>query len=267
MAKVQRARPSLSTWLIIVVLTRYFAGRDLDGARRTNATWTQHADRDLTTHGRASRWAHKRHAERAAWRFGALAVTAAALYGLTNARHVTLISGAVALGCGAALAVWRVTLAMLRAGTRARTVRPLYQTLAPLAALPPGDNPSRYLSVPRSYKTNAKAQVKLWLSPKWEGSITSQKAISAVVSRRLGGDYEAYFHQSVYPPYAIFNRALEPPRVVTLDEFAPFIDGVPENVLALGRGAGNKVISFSLDSEAPHVGVSMSTGAGKSQYS
>ena len=266
MSTIQGKGHARASRAAFVLAGRYLAGRDLDGGRATNATWWRHADRDLTTHQRAGRWAHKRHAERMLWRTGALAVTAVTLYGYVTARHVTLICGAVTLGCGAALAVWRVTLAMLRARHTRRTVRPLYQTLAPLAALPPGDNPSRYLSVPRSYKTNAKAQVKLWLSPKWEGSITSQKAISAVVSRRLGGDYEAYFHQSVYPPYAIFNRALEPPRVVTLDEFAPFIDGVPENVLALGRGAGNKVISFSLDSEAPHVGVSMSTGAGKSVF-
>ena len=264
MSKIHGSGQPGGYWLAIILISRFLAGRDLDGERRTNATFLRHADRDLTPHGRAGRWAHKRHAERAAWRTGTLAATLAALYGLVTARHATLTGLAAALGCAVWFAAWRGAIAIRRARHVRRVVRPLYQTVAPLAGLPPGDDALRYLSVPRNYITNPAAEIRLMLSPKWEGNLTQQKAVSGVMARRLAGDWDAYFKPHLYPPYAVFRKAPEPPRRVTLAEFAPRIDAVPENMLALGIGTHDSVISINLDSEAPHVALSMGTGGGKS---
>jgi len=264
MSKTRGRRPSAGTWLAIIILTRYFAGRDLAGGRATNATFLRHADRDLTAHGRASRWAHKRHAERSAWRVGMLIAVCAALYGYVADRHVTLLALTAALGCGALLALWRGTVAIRLASHMRRVVRPLYRTVAPLALLPPGDDPSRYLTVPRDYSSNPKAEIRLALNPNWEGSITQQKAVTGVVARRLAGEWDASYLSHTFPPYAVYKRAPEPPRRITLAEFQPYIDAVPENVLALGLGTHKTVQSIDLDSEAPHIALSMGTGGGKS---
>lgn len=245
------------------VIGRFIFGRDLDGQRRTNATWFRHADKDLTPHGRATRWAHKRHMERAAWRIGASILVLSALYGLATARSITLVSLAVASCATLVFGTWRAYIAIRMHKHNKRIVRPMFQTVALLAGHPPGDSHSKYLTVPRDFDTNEKAVVKLKLSPLWEGNVTQQKAVSGLVARRLAGDWDATYYHHAIPPYATFMRSPAPPKKVSYLAFKPYMDASKPSVLVLGIGANNKLISVDLDSESPHIALSMGVGAGK----
>src|ERR1700689_3476993 len=72
------------------IVMRFVTGRDLDGGMRTNATFLRHADRDMTEHGRAGKWAHRMHAQRAGIRLAVFAYLAGTVYGLMSDRRVTI---------------------------------------------------------------------------------------------------------------------------------------------------------------------------------
>jgi hypothetical protein len=259
---ILRRRP---LWLsALLVIARFLAGRDLDGLRRTNASFLRHADKDLTQHGRATRWAHRRHAERAAIRLAALAAALAVTWGALWHRAATILTAEALVSVALALALWRGTVAARRASHMRRVVRPLYRTIAPLAALPVNDNPGRYLDIGRDYKTNPRARVRLTLNQEWEGNAAQQRAVTNVVMRRLTGDWDADYQAHAWPPVAVFSRSPEPPKRVTLADFAKVIDTAADYVLSLGFGSNNSVTDINLDSEAPHIALSMGTGGGKS---
>lgn len=259
---ILRRRP---LWLsALLVIARFVAGRDLDGLRRTNASFIRHADKDLTQHGRATRWAHRRHAERAAIRLAATVAALAATWGALWHRAATILTAESVAGAALALALWRGTVAARRAAHVHRVVRPLYRTIAPLAALPVNDNPGRYVTVSRDYISNPAARMRLMLNSEWEGSAAQQRAINSVVARRLTGDWQPDYRMHEWPPYADFKRAPEPPGRVSLESFIARIDAADANTLVLGAGTGSKSTAINLDSEAPHIALSMGTGGGKS---
>lgn len=246
------------------LLFRALAGRPMDGRLRTNSTWIRRADRDLTPQGRASRWHHLPGWHRTAWRIGITAVIAGFLYGLRASRTVTL-SATIALAvAGLAFGIWKLRkVVRLRAHMR-NLVTPLYLTMVPLLGHPPRDNPARHLTVPVDYRDDDKASVRLALPPVWKGTVAEQKEIHGIVSRRLGGEWDSSFYQHVSPPYAEFTKSPQPPSRVTFADIRAAMDAGSANKLIFGIGTHNAIIGQDLDSDAPHIALSMGTGAGKS---
>ena len=244
------------------LIGRFASGRDLDGQRRTNATFLRHADRDLTPHGRAGRWAHRRQAERAAYRIGGLTFTLASLYGLLAARSLTLVMLALSFVTGFVIGIWRIVVTFKTWRHIRGIVSPLYMTLAPLTGHPPGDHHGRYIKVPRNFQ-NDDAIVRLNLSPKWEGTVTQQKAVSGLMARRLGGDWDTRWYQHAVPPYMEMRHAPSPPSRVTFADFQPVMERCPPNTIPLGFGSSRQLLTINLDDEAPHIALTMGTGAGK----
>lgn len=248
------------------IVFRFVAGRDLDRPaddQRTNATFLRHADRDLTPHGRAGRWAHRRHAERAAWRLCGLVYVSGAVCGLVLARMLTLwlLSASVLLGL--VLSVCMAVRSIVNWKHNRHIVSPLYQTLAPIAGHPVSDHHSRYLTVPRDIFDNDKAKVKLALSPLWEGTVAQQKAITGLMSRRFNADLEGRWYHHAIPPYAEFMRAPSPPNSVMFAEFKPYMERSLPHIIPMGLGSNRQLVSINLDEEAPHIALSVGTGGGK----
>lgn len=247
-----------------VILARFISGRDLDGTRRTNATFTRHADTDLTEHQRASRWAHRRHAERAGIRVAVTIVTAAIAWGLIFHRWATELSAVIVGAAAAVLIGWRIVLAAIRAKHNIRVVGPAYRTVATHAGQPRGEIPTRHLVIPKDYRTNPKAEVRLTLGMHFLGLPGEKRLIQTALVNRLGhGEWQASFYQDHTPPYMTLHKLPQPPERLSLAEFVAHIDAAPNGKCLIGMGANNRVIGVNLDSDAPHVALSMGTGGGK----
>lgn len=247
-----------------VLICRFIAGRDLDGQRRTNATFLRHGDRDLTEHGRASRWAHRRHADRAAIRVTALSIALAFGWGMLVHRTVTLITALCVTLALACLIVWRGVVTVRLARHNWRFVRPMWRTVAPHLGHATGHPHTRYMSVPRDFRTSEKAVIRIRLNPEWEGIEGQRRNVTKIITNRLGGEWTAYYAQHEYPPYLEFRKLPQPPERVALAEFIARIDAAPDSMLVLGMGINGAVIAVNLDSDAPHIALSMGTGGGKS---
>lgn len=98
-------------------------------------------------------------------------------------------------------------------------------------------------------------------SPDW------QRVLRQSVAGKLGipvRDLDATYHMVGAEPYAIFRRAPRPPRKIGYAAMRPAIESAPPSAPVLGMGARHKVVGIDLDTDAPHIAVSCSSGAGKS---
>jgi hypothetical protein len=250
---------------------RYVAGHHLSGARHTNYTFRYRATRDLTNHGHASKWAHRAGWERSAIRIAATAVTLSILYGWLVAPTVTVDAclGALA-GLTVGLAI-RARYAIALARHHRRIVRPMYQSMTQVIGAGTitahsqayGDDHKRHLRVPLNYR-DPKARVKYMVPVTWEGDAGSVRRLGAIVAKRLGGDWDVMHHSTAYPPYVEFVPSPEPPRSVSFAEIAAKVEKCSASELIIGMGTHGRTVTIDLDSESPHVALSMGTGGGKS---
>jgi hypothetical protein len=254
-----------------IYLARFLAGHHMSGRRHTNYTFRYRATRDLTNHGHASRWAHRAGWERASIRVVATSVTLAILYGYLTSSAVTVDAccGALA-GLVIGLAV-RARYAVRLAKHHRRIVRPMYQTMSQVvsgtAIMPDaqayGDDHKKYLRVPVNYR-DPKARVRYMVPVTWEGDSGSVRRLGAIVAKRLGGDWDVMHHSTAYPPYVEFMPSPSPPRAVSFASILPAIERTKDSRIIIGAGTNDSVIGIDLDSESPHVAISMGTGGGKS---
>jgi hypothetical protein len=249
----------------LVLFARFISGRDLDGIRRTNATFLRHADADLTNHQRATRWAHRRHAERAGIRLAATVITLAIAWGMLFHRLATELSVVIVSAVTLTVISIRVTRKAVTAKHHFRVTNPMYRTVARHVGLPPGDVPSHHLVIPRDYRTNPKASVRMNVGSHWTGTPGERRLVTQIMTNRLGhGDWTAHFDQSTHMPYVEFRKMPQPPSRVILADFIRQIDAAKPGELVWGMGASDRVIVSNLDSDAPHIALSMGTGGGKS---
>ncbi len=97
----------------------------------------------------------------------------------------------------------------------------------------------------------------------WHADINAQARVTQVISRHLGGDWAATWSLNTSPRFVVLCHEPKPPNKVTLEEFMPYVDSVPDSSLALGIGANRHIMAINLDSDAPHIAMSIGTGGGK----
>jgi len=66
-------------------------------------------------------------------------------------------------------------------------------------------------------------------------------------------------------PCLVYRHAIPPPEGVSLADIRPYIEAAKPSEVVLGLAAKAAKTGLDLDDETPHVGVSMSTGLGKSE--
>lgn len=247
-----------------VYLGRFLSGRPMDGRRRTNSTFLRRADRDLTSHGRSAHWHWMPGWKRAAWRVGITALAAGFAYGYATARTVTLAAGLaaaiLALSGGGFLAHIRI-----RNWHLDRKIgRPLYTTAALITGHDHTDNHRHHLTIPRNFRTDNKARIVFRLPYEFEGRAPDVKRLHELFARRLGGEWDMTPHFSAHPPRIEFYPSPAPPRSVSFADILPALEKSDSNSVVLGIGTHAAVASINLDSESPHVAITMGTGGGKS---
>lgn len=248
----------------IVYAGRFLAGRPMDGKRRTNATFLRRASHQYDEHARMGSWHWRAGWQRGALRAGTLAGALGLAYGMLAARTVTVAAGlaACALGIVAGGFLARIR---IRDWTLDRKIRyPLYATAAQITGHDPTANPRHHLIVPRDYSKNPKAKIVYNLPYTWEGRTQDQKRISDLFARRLGGEWDMIPHFSAHPPYLEFMPSPAPPASVNFADILPYLEKSDSNSIVLGIGTHATIASINLDSESPHVAITMGTGGGKS---
>lgn len=277
---IQQAPPHSA----VRVIARIVSGRCLDGMRRTDATFLRHGTRDLTPHSRAPRWAWLPGWRRALVRIITLAVMSAGIDAWFFHRTALIDSGITVFAVMTALAIIRIQRLAVMWSHRRRIVYPLWHMLAELTgyALPnPGrfqsvpsvlaggpnyalrERPEKFLTIPRNYRTSDKAAIKFELPYTWHADQHSQTRVTQLISRHLGGDWAATWSLDTSPRFVALCHEPKPPALVTLAGFAKYVDASLDSALALGIGANRQVAEINLDSDAPHIGMSIGTGGGK----
>lgn len=258
----RNSTPRLSR--LVVYLARFVSGRPMDGVRRTNATFLRRADTDLTTHKRSAHWHWIPGYRRAAWRAGTVAVALGFGYGYLTARSVTIITSLIAAITGLVLVgLWGHV--RIRNWNLDRKIgRPLYVTAALITGHDHTDNHRHHLSIPRDHAKNPKAKIVYHLPYSFEAKPQDTKRIHELFVRRLGGEWDMHPHFSAHPPRLEFIPSPAPPRSVSFANILPALETSDSNSVVLGIGTHAAIASINLDSESPHVAITMGTGGGKS---
>jgi hypothetical protein len=114
----------------------------------------------------------------------------------------------------------------------------------------------------RQARKEEEAALVLRVPPEAELGDGEQQRLTALVNRRLPGEWEARWNHQDF--LVTFKHPPRPPQRVLFSEVRDLIDALPETQVLLGLGTRNEAIVLDFEAETPHVGVSMGTGGGKS---
>jgi hypothetical protein len=244
---------------------RWATGAHLDGSRHTNAGWITRADRVMHPTGRATRWAHLPRAHRAGVRIGATGLTLATAYGLLFDRSVTVTTAEAAGVAVAVLGPWPAWRASRGWRHRALHVRPLHHALGAALGVPAAQRADSWLSVPQGYARTEGAQITVRLPRTFAPGTDARSAVAQIVSAKLGLDDPGIrWDLAGKRPTVVFTVHVPPPSSVRFARVADLMAAAAITAPLIGIGRGNRPVYAELDSDSPHVALSMGSGAGKS---
>jgi len=135
--------------------------------------------------------------------------------------------------------------------------------LAPVG-ITPRTSPEAYLSVPVDYASNEDAEIVMRLPEGYAGGVLNRE-IERIIREKLGmSEIIATWRTAGRDPHVSIRTAPLPPKRIKWSEALDVIEAAPESAPIIGLAARNVPVSIDLDSEAPHVLVSASSGGGKS---
>lgn len=255
-----------------VLIWRFLSGQHMKG-RPTNSTFLYRATRDLTDHQHASKWAHRAGWERSLIRIPVALVIIAVIGGGIYGQFVNPRLTDLALIMAGSLAflgfMWWVYASATSHRHTQRVVRPIHEIAASITGgtsrhgNAAGANPHAYVKVPRNWRHPA-AVVTVQTPPSWEGRPEDLRRLKELIERRLGGDWDARYRVDTWPQRVEFRPAPAPPAALKWAEVAAEIAKLPAGQLMIGHGTRGQAVTIDLDSESPHIALSMGTGGGKS---
>ncbi|MEU5972022.1 pRL2-11 [Streptomyces globisporus] len=263
-------------------LARMLAGRDLDGVRRTDATFWRAGTRVLPkVEGKVRRRSYKPGWRRLSFRLalaGGLAesgylttrdldATRETLTELWEHREAALASLEPAgIGTASVLTVGTATYMVL---TRERRelmrewVRPLHDALHQPLGLAEQTDPRRYLHIPKNFSDD-EAQIRIDLPTRLG---FSRDAVADLITQKLALQGVTFsWHPEGRKPYVLLKKTRKPPALSLFKDSKTreLVAKAKESAPIIGLGAGGRIVSVDLDAESPHILVNASTGGGKS---
>jgi hypothetical protein len=261
---------------------RVLAGRDLDGVKRTDATFWRSGTRVLPkVEGKVRRRSYKpgwrRLSFRVAlgagvWETGCLATqdldatmqTFQELWENRDATFAMLEPG----GIGAA-SVLTVGTAAYMVLTRERRelmrewVGPLHDAIHRPLGLAEQTDPRRYLHVPKNFSDDD-AEIRIDL-PRHLGF--SRDVVADLITQKLALEGVTFsWHPEGRKPYVRVKKTRKPPAKALFKDprTRELVAKAKESAPIIGFGAGGRIVSVDLDDQSPHILVNASTGGGKS---
>jgi len=243
------------------LLWRFCTGMPLDGHPRTNATWL-HRSSDVLHHtGHAIWWHHLPRLSRAGIRCGTGLACLGICAGLVLDFAVTALVLACLAAAGVAWGAYRAARGLRNLRFYLRWIWPLKRTLALWFGVPP----KLRIAPDRSH-------IKVSLPQSWAGTQREQDKLVSIITSKTGIEVDPDKEEDVAwrtqrrAPYVTFNAASPPPReaLLTSPQVLELITSCgPADVMA-GLGCRGREVIRSVDTDSPHLGVSMGSGDGKS---
>ncbi|WP_199550309.1 pRL2-11 [Streptomyces sp. N35] len=256
---------------------RFLSGREMDGRRRTDATFFTPGRRVLELEaddsGRAARqqllgvWSYLPYWKRAGIRLGSLAALSGGTYGYVQDPHLAqavlqyggpAVAGTVAVGGVVHAVRGREQRELMR-----EWVVPLHQTIAPLLGIPEATNPRRYLHVPVDFNGDD-GLIRVDLPVRMD---FNKQEVEAKIREKLAlTGFSFTWDGRGRAPYLVAQKVAKPPsKVVYADQAVrELVAKSKESAPLIGLNRQGKPVSVDLDTESPHVLVSAGTGGGKS---
>jgi hypothetical protein len=251
-------------WLTLR-LWRFGSGGELDGKARTDAGWTTPGSTVYTRTGSASRWSHLPRLHRAGYRWAGVLILVLTWYGMRSVPWLVFALYVVGGLAGATFGVMNAVRTYQRRRFDQTVVRPLYEAIAHRmgAEQYPAAQMSRLLVVPMDYQTNPNTRIVLALPSTFGTDARVQTELGRLVQNKLGVELDGHWSH-VGQPYVEWTHRPQPPEAVTAADIMAQIEAAEDGEGVLGLGSRGESIAISLDSETPHVGMSIDTGGGKS---
>lgn len=266
----------LFMWLLALPF-RWFLGMPMVGGPVTDATFTSDGYGWAPGHkpgwlgpSRPLRWDLMAGWKRSAWRNVPITVFVA---GVWCWMHAPIPTAAV-IGAVGGLA-GTLTLRWWRARHHVRTyVEPLHKALAPQLGFGPEVKARHWIELPQNFR-DEDAEIKLCLPLDFyagtdelgRGGRSHRGAIDGYVYEKLGlssSEIRASYAMAGEAPSVTYTHMPRVPAKVSKDDVWPLILKAKESAPVIGLARGRKPVSIDLDSESPHVAVSIGTGGGKS---
>ena len=175
-----------------------------------------------------------------------------------------------AAGFGVPLALAVVTLAVVHAAVRAahhlQWVRPLHRAVCTPAGWDEDAKPSRYLHVPRNRAAGGDGVI-VRVAPDFRHTDARRAEIVTTVQAKLAlSDVSVTWVPDGRHSYVQFRPREQMPATARFSDPAirELVEDAKRSAPVIGVTRGNKPVAVDLDSEAPHVLISASTGGGKS---
>ncbi|MGH3283592.1 MAG: hypothetical protein ACRDPD_02710 [Streptosporangiaceae bacterium] len=247
------------------IAARFVFGHHLDGHRRTDAGFLRRGVRVLHPTGHASRWAHLRHAERAAIRLAAVALIVATCAGLATDATVTVALLLAFATAGLGFGAWWTHRQVRELAHTRKYVRPLHAALAPQIGHPLAARPRGWLSIPRDFGRVEGSQIRIGLPPGFLGTPDAKRIIMTALSDKLAiEDGTVTFHTVGAAPYALVTASIPPPDRLTFAAARAAVEAAPESAPLIGLGRSASHVCADWDADSPHALMSAGSGGGKS---
>ncbi|MFF9901530.1 helicase HerA domain-containing protein [Streptomyces longispororuber] len=263
-------------------IARVLAGRDLDGVKRTDATFWRAGTRILPkVEGRVPRRSYQAGWRRLSFRLalGAGVAESGYLAGrdpnatVENAQElwdsreqalVMLEGGGIGAACvltagGAAY----MPLTRERRELMREWVQPLHDAIHRPLGLAEQTDPRRYLHVPKNFSDDD-AEIRIDL-PRHLGF--SRDVVADLITQKLALQGVTFdWHPEGRKPYVRVKKTRKPPaKALFMDpKTRELVAKAKESAPIIGIGAGGQIVSVDLDAQSPHILVNASTGGGKS---
>ncbi|MFD3533397.1 pRL2-11 [Streptomyces sp. NPDC058664] len=271
-----------NTESLVFGIGRVLAGRDLDGVKRTDATFWRSGTWVLPkVEGRVPRRSYKPGWRRLSFRVALGAGVWETGYLATQDLEATVQSvqelwenrdQAIAVletgGIGAA-SVLTVGTAAYMALTRERRelmrewVVPLHEALAQPLGVAEQTDPRRYLHIPKNFSDDdAEIRVDLPRNLRF-----SRDQVASLITQKLALEGVTFsWNVAARDTHLLVKKTRKPPAKALFKDpkTRELVAAAKESAPIIGFGAGGRIVSVDLDAESPHILVNASTGGGKS---
>ncbi|MDX3519477.1 MULTISPECIES: pRL2-11 [Streptomyces] len=247
---------------------RLLSGRDMDGQRRTDATFFKGGRRVLDgVEGRVGPWSYRPGWQRAAARLTTLGgLGAGGWFYWTDPEQTLQTLEYGGAGAGGLLVSGAAVHAVRNRGQRElmrEWVEPLHQALVGPLGIPEATRPRSYLHVPLNFSDDdAEIRIDLPVALKFKETEVAEMIVKKLALQGVSFSWK-YDGRN---PYVTVKKVHRPPSKVVFSDpkVKELVKKVPESAPLIGLERGQKIVSVDLDAESPHVLVSAGTGGGKS---